>query len=41
VLFATGYYSQAAKAAEMGRLLFKPIRVDEMRTALQEAMRLS
>lgn len=40
VLFATGYYSQAAKAEEMGRLLFKPIRADEMRTALREAMRL-
>jgi CheY-like chemotaxis protein len=38
ILFATGYYSQAAKAEQMGRLLFKPIRADEIRTALREAL---
>jgi DNA-binding NtrC family response regulator len=41
VLFATGYYSQAAKAEEMGPLLIKPIRADEMRAALREALHLS
>ena len=38
VLFATGYYSQAANAERMGRLLFKPIRADEIRRALREAL---
>jgi CheY-like chemotaxis protein len=38
ILFATGYYSQAANAERMGRLLFKPVRVDEMRAALREAL---
>ena len=41
VIFATGYYSQAAKAEQMGRLLFKPVRANEMRTALREALSLS
>ncbi|HEV2547415.1 MAG TPA: response regulator [Stellaceae bacterium] len=38
ILFATGYYSQAANAEQMGRLLFKPVRTDEMRAALREAL---
>jgi DNA-binding NtrC family response regulator len=38
VIFATGYYSQAANAERMGRLLFKPVRADEMRTALRQAL---
>jgi DNA-binding NtrC family response regulator len=38
VLFATGYYSQAANAERMGRLLFKPVCADEIRTALREAL---
>jgi YesN/AraC family two-component response regulator len=38
VLFATGYFSQAANAEKLGRLLFKPLRDHEIKTALDEVL---
>jgi CheY-like chemotaxis protein len=38
VLFATGYFSRARSAQSLGRLLFKPVRADELEAALGEAL---
>jgi DNA-binding NtrC family response regulator len=38
VIFATGYYSQARNAETLGKLLFKPVRAQEIRRALAEAL---
>jgi DNA-binding NtrC family response regulator len=36
VIFATGYFSRAASAEAIGKLLFKPLRADEIEAALDE-----
>ena len=36
VVFATAYFSQAADAERLGRLLFKPLRAHEIDAALEE-----
>jgi DNA-binding NtrC family response regulator len=38
ILFATGYYSQAANAAQLGKLVFKPVRAAQIGSALRELM---
>jgi DNA-binding NtrC family response regulator len=38
VIFATGYFSQARDAETVGKLLFKPIRAREMRSAFGEML---
>jgi YesN/AraC family two-component response regulator len=38
VMFATGYFSRAAMAAELGKLLFKPLRADEVEAALKDVL---
>jgi len=38
VMFATGYFSRAAMAAELGNLLFKPVRADEVEAALKDVL---
>lgn len=38
VLFATGYYSRARSAEEHGKLIFKPARAHEIRSALTDVL---
>lgn len=38
VIFATGYFSQARDAETLGKLLFKPVRANEIRAALDEML---
>jgi CheY-like chemotaxis protein len=38
ILFATGYFSRAHSAESLGRLLFKPVRADELEAALGHAL---
>lgn len=38
ILFATGYYSRAASAEGLGRLLFKPLRAGEIEAALDDTI---
>jgi DNA-binding NtrC family response regulator len=39
VMFMTGYYSRAMEAVQIGRLLFKPLRGDEIEQNLRELLR--
>jgi DNA-binding NtrC family response regulator len=39
ILFATGYFSRAASAEALGRLLFKPLRAHEIEAALDDTIR--
>jgi hypothetical protein len=39
VMFATGYYSRAKEAGELGTLLFKPMRAHEIETELDRFLR--
>ena len=36
VMFVTGYDSQAKEAAQVGRVLYKPVRPEEMETAIRQ-----
>lgn len=36
VMFMTGYYSRAAEAEKLGKLLFKPVRGDRLEAELRE-----
>lgn len=38
IMFATGYFSRAAAASQLGKLLFKPMRAHEIEAALDEAL---
>ena len=38
VMFATGYFSRATDAAQLGKVLFKPIRAHEIEAALDEVL---
>jgi two-component system, cell cycle response regulator CpdR len=38
VVFMTGYYSRAAEAERLGKLLFKPVRGAEMETELRKLL---
>lgn len=38
VMFATGYFSRAASAEQLGKLLFKPLRADEVQAALDDVL---
>jgi YesN/AraC family two-component response regulator len=38
LIFATGYFSRAATAAQLGKLLFKPLRASEIETALKDVL---
>ena len=38
VIFATGYFSQARDAETLGKLLFKPVRANEIRAAFDEML---
>jgi DNA-binding NtrC family response regulator len=38
IMFATGYFSRAASAEQLGKLLFKPLRADEVQAALNEVL---
>ena len=38
VIFATGYFSQARDAETLGKLLFKPVRANEIRSAFDEML---
>jgi len=38
VIFATGYFSQARDAETLGKLLFKPVRANEIRLAFDEML---
>lgn len=38
VIFATGYFSQARDAETLGKLLFKPMRANEIRSALGDIL---
>jgi CheY-like chemotaxis protein len=38
IMFMTGYYSRAAEAQELGKLLFKPFREPEMIAALTDLL---
>ena len=39
VIFATGYFSRVASAEKIGKLLFKPVRAQEIGAAISEALR--
>jgi YesN/AraC family two-component response regulator len=39
VMFATGYYSRAKEAGELGTLLYKPMRAHEIEAALDRFLR--
>jgi DNA-binding NtrC family response regulator len=41
IMFATGYFSRAAAASQLGKLLFKPMRAHEIEAALDEALPMS
>jgi hypothetical protein len=38
VVFMTGYYSQAAEAESLGKLLFKPVKGAEIETELRNLL---
>lgn len=38
IMFATGYFSRAAAAERLGKLLFKPLRADEVQAALDDVL---
>jgi CheY-like chemotaxis protein len=38
VMFATGYFSRAASAEQVGKLLFKPLRAEEVEAALKDVL---
>ena len=38
VMFPTGYFSRAAMATQLGKLLFKPLRADEVEAALKDVL---
>ena len=38
LMFATGYFSRAATAAQLGKLLFKPLRASEIEAALKDVL---
>jgi two-component system, cell cycle response regulator CpdR len=38
IMFATGYFSRAASAERLGKLLFKPLRADEVQAALDDVL---
>jgi YesN/AraC family two-component response regulator len=38
LMFATGYFSRAATAAQLGKLLFKPLRASEIEAALNDVL---
>jgi two-component system, cell cycle response regulator CpdR len=38
VMFATGYFSRAADAAQLGKVLFKPIRAHQIEEALNDVL---
>ena len=38
VMFATAYFSRAASAEQFGRLLFKPLRAEEVQAALDDVL---
>lgn len=40
LMFMTGYYSRAAEAMELGKLLFKPLRAAEIEAELDELLAL-
>jgi DNA-binding NtrC family response regulator len=39
VMFSTGYFSRAADASLLGRLLFKPMRAHEIEAVLEQILR--
>ncbi len=39
VMFATGYFSRAADAAQLGKVLFKPMRAQQIEDALNDVLR--
>jgi len=39
VLFTTGYFSRAADAARLGKVLFKPVRAHQIEDAIDEVLR--
>lgn len=39
IVFATGYYSRAANAETIGKLLFKPLRAHEIKAAIDAVSR--
>jgi two-component system, cell cycle response regulator CpdR len=38
IMFATGYFSRAASAERLGKLLFKPLRAEEVQAALDDVL---
>ncbi|HEV2548206.1 MAG TPA: response regulator [Stellaceae bacterium] len=38
VMFATAYFSRAASAEQFGKLLFKPLRAEEVQAALDDVL---
>jgi two-component system cell cycle response regulator CpdR len=38
VMFATGYFSRAADAAQLGKVLFKPMRAQQIEDALHDVL---
>jgi two-component system, cell cycle response regulator CpdR len=38
IMFATGYFSRAASAEQVGKLLFKPLRAEEVEAALKAVL---
>jgi DNA-binding NtrC family response regulator len=39
VIFTTGYFSRAADAAQLGKVLFKPMRAHQIQDALNDVLR--
>ena|SRR5215831_10136149 len=39
VIFATAYFSRAADAAQLGKVLFKPLRAHQIEDAIDEVLR--
>lgn len=38
VMFATGYFSRAGEAAQLGKVLFKPMRANKIEDALKDVL---
>lgn len=38
IVFATAYFSRAASAEQLGKLLFKPLRAEEIQAALNDVL---
>jgi len=38
IVFATAYFSRAASAEQLGKLLFKPLRAEEIQAALHAVL---